>query len=173
MLQNAWIFPNALDLSSKSGNVSSQICPHSQLQKRFRWPLQTPHSNLNLAWPFLMPIMTHWKGQAAFELLESIQTHSVLVQEVGVWNRKCQPPMTQKSGCGDGYSQWIPILTSSNHLSYSWYKTMEGPRRCKTLESFQMLSISVQKAGMCQAKFATTHDSKNGSGDHCRHHIPI
>ena len=43
-----WISLSHLNHGSKRGYGSRQICPHSCLQNRFRWPFQTPNSILSL-----------------------------------------------------------------------------------------------------------------------------
>ena len=145
------------------------------------WWLYTMNSNLNLAKPFIILIMRHWKGQAAVkflnqskviqswcekrrrakptfpptqtqkqvvvtilepiyqsqpcktihhtynetlkgssccEILEQIQTYSILVWNIGFSEPTLSPPATQKPGCGDGYTQWTQISTLQNHSLY-------------------------------------------------------
>ena len=43
------------------------------------------------------------EGSSCYELLELVQTHPILEQKVGGLGPKFAPPMTHKSGCGDGH----------------------------------------------------------------------
>ena len=118
MLWTAPINPNSLNLGVKSWQGLCQLWPHLWLEKRLRWPFQSPYTNLNLLQPFIMLIMRSWKGLRCCEILESIQTYFILVWNVRVLEPKVSPPTTQKPGCGDGSTWWNQISSLHNHSLY-------------------------------------------------------
>ena len=62
-----------------------------------------------------------WREIGRVEMLWNVWI-SLHTLNVGVKHRglvpKLSPPVTQKPGCGDGYTWWIPISTFSNHSLY-------------------------------------------------------
>ena len=58
------------------------------------------------------------EGLRCCELPESVSTHSIWVQKVGLGQVKLVPTHDQKTGCGDHFRAHTPISTLYNHSLY-------------------------------------------------------
>ena len=112
------------------------------------------------------------EGLRCCELPESVSTHSIQVQKVGLGRAKFVPSHDQKIGCGvhlEPIYQSEPCLT----IQHTNGQRLEGLRCCRVPESVSTHSIWVGEVCLGHAKFVPTHDQKIGCGTHFRAHTPI
>ena len=112
------------------------------------------------------------EGLRCCELLESIQTYSILVWNVGYWIHDCHHPRLKNRGVVmvvDDEFKSQPYLTI--HCTNG--ETLKGLSWCEWPESVQTHAILVWKADKGQANFDPTRDWKAFCGDHFGAHIPI
>ena len=112
------------------------------------------------------------EGLRCCEILESIQTYSILVWNVGYWSRNRHHPLLNSQGVAlvvDDEFKSQPCKT----IHYTHGERMEGLRCCEMPKSVQTHSILVGELNTGQAYFDPTRDWNSRCGDHYRAHIPI
>ena len=58
------------------------------------------------------------EGSRCCEMLESVQTHLIMKQKVGVDLATFASAADSKTGCGDNHKEWTPISTLCSHSLY-------------------------------------------------------
>ena len=99
------------------------------------------------------------EGLRCWELIESIQTCSILVWNVGYWCRNCHHPWLKSQGVAlvvDDELKSQPCKT----IHYTYGERMEGLRCCELPKSIQSHSILVSKVEYRQDNFDPTRDWK-------------
>ena len=72
---------------------------------------------------------------------------------------KFWPPLSQKSGCGEGYTWWTQISTLSNHSLYLWWDIGRVEMLWNSWTNPNILHLGVKCKGP-GAESVTTNDSK-------------
>ena len=66
------------------------------------------------------------EGLRCCELPESVSTHSIWVQKVGLGQAKFVPTHDQKIGCGDHFRAHTPVSTLYDHSAYNNVERLDG-----------------------------------------------
>ena len=113
------------------------------------------------------------EGSSCCEMLDSVQTHLILVWKVVEGLATFVTTHDPNTGCGNHYVvnefQSQPCLT----IYHTYDETLEGSSCCEMLESVPTHLILVWKVVVGLATFVPTHDSKTGCGDHFWQSIPF
>ena len=107
------------------------------------------------------------EGLRCCELLESIQTYSILVWNVGYWSRNRHHPWLKSQGVAlvvDDEFKSQPCKT----IHYAYDERREGLRCCEMSKSVQTHSILVSKVENRLANFSAIRDWKSRCGYHFR-----
>ena len=112
------------------------------------------------------------EGLRCCDILESIQTCTILVWKVGYWSWSC---------CHWRLKSWCVVIVihvefksqPCKTIHHTYNETLKGLRCCQLPESVQTYSISVKKVDMGQANFDPTRDWKTSGGDIFRAHTAI
>ena len=112
------------------------------------------------------------EGLRCCEILESIQTYSILVWNVGASYQNRHHPWLKSQGVAlivDDEFKSQPCKT----IQYTYGQRMEGLRCCGLPETVQTHSILLWKVENRHDNFDPTYDWKTRWSDHHRNHIPI
>ena len=112
------------------------------------------------------------EGLRCCEIVESIQTYSILVLNIGFyWSQNCHPGLK---------SRGVVMVVDKNEFKSqpcttihdTYNEQLERLRCCELPKSVQTHTILVWKVDKGQIRFVPTHDPKTCCGDHFRAHIP-
>ena len=100
------------------------------------------------------------EGLRYCELPESVSTHTIWVQKVGLGKAKFVPTHKQKIGCGKDFSAHTPISTMSNHSLYLWREIRRFEMLWNDWISLHTTNVGVKHRDPEQ-KISATRDSKS------------
>ena len=130
-------------------------------------------------WILIVLVIRHWKGQADVKCeMWNAWISPKSLNHLGVKSKILEPELsnhaTQKSRCGDGSEQWIPISTLSNHSFYYWLDIGRVKLVWSAWISPNSLNLDVKSWKGCagQPNLFSSY-MKIGCGDHYTDHIPI
>ena len=109
------------------------------------------------------------EGSSWCELLESVQTHSILVWSAGA--QKTQPnfhlPDSKIRVWCDGFEGLLPVSTSSNHSSSSWWYIWRWRVKLMWIASISTITLhlGVKRRGPEPSQIVTFLTQKPGCGD--------
>ena len=151
MLWNSWINPNILHLGVKPQGTSAKIVTTHESKVGVWWWLWMMNSNLNLAEPFIILMMRHWKGWDAVNCLNQ----SKLTQS---WRKKwisAKPTLTHPAAQKHiemTILEHIYQSHSSSNIHHTYDEILEGLRCYEILESIQTYPILVWNRKVLQPK---------------------
>ena len=151
MLWNSWINPNILHLGVKHRVLEPQIDTTHDLKGKVWWWLWMMNSNLNLAQPYIIPTMRHWKGWDAMNCSNQSKLKQSWCEKQTRAKPTLTPPMSEKHVV---VSILEPIYQSppSPTIHYTYNEKLEGLWCCEIPESIQTYSILAWNIGYLSPK---------------------
>ena len=147
------------------GTGAEIVTTHNSKARVWRW-LWVTNSNLNLAKPFIVLIIWHWKGWdlRCCELLGPIQTHTILAKKVDKCKANFDPIRTSTTHRDDHSRAHIPISTFFKHSSYLWWEIGRVEMLWNSWINPNILHLGLKPRVLEPKEIVTTHDSKVGVG---------
>ena len=113
------------------------------------------------------------EGLSWCELLESVQTHSILMWKVEEGQARFVPTRDWKTCCDDHFRAHIPISTFSNHSLYLWWEVGRVKLVWNSLINPNILRLRCETRRSLMPKSSPPMTQKPGCGDGCGWWIQI